>query len=272
MQNNWIFDYFDYRQVLERQIEKEKEARGYRTLMARAAGCQPAYLSQVLSGKVQLTPEQASGLCDFWRLSELEGDYFLTLVHLGRSGREGLNDRLTRKLYRLRTQYEDGKASSIQVEKETYEREKALFYYLDWVASAVHLCLMIPGYDRPGSIARRLRVDEGVILNTLRTLEDLGIARKMDSGWSHTAKTLHTADESLFAPHHHRNWREKAAEYYRHGRLVSNLHYTSVYCLDRQTFTKIRQELSRVIEASRRSAIPAPEETIACMNVDWFEI
>jgi hypothetical protein len=272
MQNNWIFQLHTYRKVLTHQLTKEGKGRGYRSLMARAAGCQPAYLSQVLAGAVHLTPEQASGLCDLWQFLELEADYFLTLVHLGRSGQPGLTQRLEGKLQRLREQKAEQGVDSVQSEKQTYDREKALSYYLDWVPSAVHLCLMVPGHDHPGAIARRLKLDDGIALMTLQALEALGIARNAGARWILTSKSLHTADESLFAPHHHRNWREKAIEYFRYGRLSKNLHYTSVYCLDRDAFLKIRQELSQLIETSRRLAIPAAEETLTCMNIDWFEI
>jgi uncharacterized protein (TIGR02147 family) len=272
MHNDWLFQHNTYREVLTQQLAKEGKGRGYRSLMARAAGCQPAYLSQVLAGSVQLTPDQASGLCDLWQFLELEADYFLTLVHLGRAGQPGLTHRLEGKLQRLKEQHAEQKVGSVQAENQKYDREKALHYYLDWVPSAVHLCLMIPGHDHPSAIARRLKLDDGIALLTLQALEALGIVRKDGARWTLTNKTLHAADESLFAPHHHRNWREKAIEYFRYGRLGKNLHYTSVYCLDHDAFLGVRQELSRLIETSRRLALPAAEETLTCLNIDWFEI
>jgi uncharacterized protein (TIGR02147 family) len=272
MDNNWIFELKSYREVLTHQLNKEGTRRGYRSLLARAAGCQPAYLSQVLAGSVQLTPEQASGLCDLWQFLEFESDYFLTLVHLGRSGQQGLTQRLERKLQRLKEEHAEQRTVSLLAENQKYDREKALLYYLDWVPSAVHLCLMIPGFNHPSAIARRLKIDDGIALLTLQALEALGIVHRDESRWILTSKTLHAADESLFAPHHHRNWREKAIEYFRYGRMSKNLHYTSVYCLDRVAFLKIRQELSGLIETSRRMALPAAEETLTCLNIDWFEI
>lgn len=272
MNNHWVFEFDDYRKALAFQVKSEDKGRGYRTILARAAGCQPAYLSQILAGSVHMTPDQASGLCDFWQLSETESDYFLTLVHLARSGQQSLKVRLKRKLQKLIEQHEGEKASGVQIEKETYNRENVLSYYLDWVPSAVHVCLMLPDCDHPAAIGRRLKIDDGTALLALKVLESLRIAKKVNSSWRLTAKTLHASDESLFAPHHHRNWREKSIEYFRKGKIENNLHYTSVYCLDKKTFQRLRAELTQLIEVSRKLALPADEETLACMNLDWFEV
>ncbi len=272
MNKNWLFKCDDYREAIQIQISREGVGRGYRTLMARAAGCQPAYLSQVLARSVHLTPEHASGLCDFWGLSELESEYFLTLVNLARSGNKRLSERLVRRLAQLKSEYEEQKPTSLKIEQHQYQKERAIFYYLNWAPSAVHLLLMIPGYDTPAAIGRRLKLDEAVVLTALRTLEELGIATRADSRWILTARTLHADDESLFAPHHHRNWREKASDYFRYGKMSANFHYTSVYSLDQKTFQEIRELFSNMVASSKRLVIPSPEETIACMNLDWFEI
>lgn len=272
MQNNWFFKASSYREILDKKLKLEGKIRGYRTLMAKAAGCQQAYLSQVLAGNVQLTPEHASGLCNFWGLDELESDYFLTLVELGRSGQQHLNQRLLRRLENIKIEHEKQKPTHLKIEGQGYQREKALFYYLDWVPSAVHMLLAVPGYDRPSAIAKHLRIPETVVVNALNVLNELGMADRDNLSWKSKASGLHAADESLFAPHHHRNWREKAIEYFRHGKIGSNLHYTSVYSLDQETFTEIRNILLKAIEASKRAVVPATEKAIACINVDWFEI
>jgi uncharacterized protein (TIGR02147 family) len=272
MQNSWIFSATDYRDAIRQHLKIDGQARGYRTLLAKAAGCQPAYLSQILTGAVHLTPEQASGICDFLKLSELESDYFLTLVYLGRAGNPGLIAKLQKKLTLIRRQHQEQKTSAIQSEEQSYPREKAVSYYLNWMPSAIHLLLMLPDFQSPAQIARRLKISEDQTIKILRELQELGIVAMKNSQWKATAKTLHAADESIFAPLHHRNWREKASDYFNHGRLGENLHYTSVHCLDEKTFAEIRELLNQAIDRSRKLTIPAPEETIACMNLDWFKI
>lgn len=268
----WIFRLTDYRKVLQRILDEDGSTRGYRTMMSQAAGCQPAYMSQVIRGTVHLTPEQASGLCELWNLNDIESDYFITLVLLGRAGSKGLEQRLLRKLEKLREQHEKEKGTELRGTDTGYSREKALAYYFDWIPSAVHILLTVPGFDHPPVIAKRLCIDESVILNVLTILQELGIAKLKDGYWKTTTKSLYASDVSLFAPHHHRNWREKAAEYFRQGKLHTNLHYTSVFSLDKRAFQKIRDALDHAIKNSRQTALAAPEETISCINIDWFEI
>ena len=270
MAMDWVFTVSDYREVIRRKIVEEGDSRGYKSTLARAAGCQPAYLSQVLAESVHLTPEHGAELCDLWQLDDLEADYFLTLIHLGRSGRESLERRLKAKLKELREAHKKLKSQRPKSESRSYEKEQALHYYLDWIPAALHLYLTIPGRNTVAVLAKRTQLPESAVSKGLGILENLGIAKAQSGAWELTAKTLHASDESLFAPLHHRNWRERAIESFRAGTRAPNLHYTAVYSLDPDTFHEIRGALKKTIALSRASAIKAPEEDVACLNIDWF--
>ena len=90
-------------------LAERRNAAGFKTELARAAGCTPSYLSQVVSGKPELTPDQAVAIADFLRLGPTETEFFLILVDQSRAGTPRLKSYLQKKLEsaldsRLRTE------------------------------------------------------------------------------------------------------------------------------------------------------------------------
>src|SRR5436309_16129314 len=81
-----LFTYTSYKAYLIDRIEQNKDLRGYQSQLARAAGCQRSFLSQVLNGKFDLSREHAAELSRFWGLDPLETEYFIGLVDLARAG------------------------------------------------------------------------------------------------------------------------------------------------------------------------------------------
>lgn len=267
---SWLFEIEDYRQVLKKKIQEEGDARGYRAALARAAGCQPAYLSQVLREDVHFTLEHAAGLSDLWSFSELESEYFLTLVSLGRAGTQILADKLMKKITRLQRQHRESLKAPLS--ERLYNEEKVPLYYLDWISSAVHVVLSLSDCNTPEAIALRLKTKETATLQALTTLKELGIAEKKGKNWFLTQKTLHASDESLYSALHHRNWREKAQEYFRHGRSGDNFHYTGAFALSHEAKQEIRKKLKVLMADATKIVLPSKEETVSCLNIDWFEV
>lgn len=99
-----FFEEEDYLEIIRMQMREFGRKRGYQTQLAREAGCQVSYFSQVLSGRAQLSMEQAAGLAAFWKFDELKTDYFIALVALHRAGTQALKDKITRDIQRLRSQ------------------------------------------------------------------------------------------------------------------------------------------------------------------------
>src|SRR5687768_13356982 len=85
-----IFNFLDYKKYLKEVIRENRGTHGYKTRLAKAAGCRSSYLSQVLHGNFDLSPEHALGLANFWGLSTTEKDFFIQLVHLARAGTKEL--------------------------------------------------------------------------------------------------------------------------------------------------------------------------------------
>ena len=88
-----FFDNTNYRDVIRLKIKENDSVRGYQSRLAESAGCHSSYLSQVLKGQVNLTPDQGMAFCEFWNFDELHSDFFLSLLNLERAGTERLKNK-----------------------------------------------------------------------------------------------------------------------------------------------------------------------------------
>jgi uncharacterized protein (TIGR02147 family) len=264
-----LLDAKDYRSFLLEVVAEEGKERGYRKRLADQAGCQPAYLSQVLKGNVELTPEQAERLCGFWQLGDAEGEIFLTLVLLGRAGSPGLRQRLQRNLETLKEQWKKSDATFLQPDLSASDR--ALLYYSRWTYSAVHVLLTVPNLRTVEALTKHLNLEKNEILEALNRLEQIGLAEKDGTKWKVKQMSLHAPQGAAAADIHHRNWRVRAMERSEAGGGTA-VRYTSVHTLSAADLGRVREILDKAIRETREVIEPSPEEKGACLLVDYFEL
>ncbi len=135
-----VFQHNDYRQVIDEWIQSESD-RGAKGRLAKAAQCSPSWITRVLTGNVQLTPDQALGIALYLELAENEIDYFLYLVDLERAAHPQLQQRIRKKLDSLKSEARYLR-SSVHTESEISDAD-IMKYYSSWVYSAVHVFCMI---------------------------------------------------------------------------------------------------------------------------------
>jgi hypothetical protein len=51
-----------------------------------------------------------------------------------------------------------------------------------------------------------------------------------------------------------------------------SFHYTGVHSLSHADHQRLRKELIQFLEKFHREIVPSPEETISCLNLDFFEV
>src|SRR4051812_39392801 len=133
-----IFQYRDYKAYLTDFLAHLKR-RGALTELARCAGCTHSYLSQVLRGKPNLTPDQALAATEFLQLSGREAKYFLQLVLFARAASPALRKHFTTELEALA---EDGLRLKVAVASRAggeITREDRDAYYEGCLLPSVHI-------------------------------------------------------------------------------------------------------------------------------------
>lgn len=264
-----LFASNDYVKFLRAMIEHQKKERGYRKQLAECAGCQQAYLSHVLSGNAQLTPEHAEALCRFWDLRPLESEFFFQLVQFKRAGTPALRERFGKRLAEIRAEWE--KESDTYSKPNAGDIDRASVCYRTWKHSAVHILLTVPQMQKPQNLAKALQLDGEEVLEILNDLASAGLALATESGWQSTQAQIHTTQKDFFAEVHHRNWRLRALEARRHS-SHKQIRYTMLHTLSSADYAKVCELIEQLIQDSRAVIEPSREELGACMILDYFPL
>lgn len=264
-----LFEYTSYKVYLRDLIGAHKGQRGYQSGLARAAGCQPSYLSQVLGGKVDLLPEHGVGIAEHINLNELEADYFFLLLQLGRAKSKMLNDFIEKRLSRIRetTKTVLVRSSEIQIASKEIE----LFYYTSWYWSAVHIATSIESLQTASALAAHFRLPLEKIRKILMRLADCHLVREESEKWIYQNGAGYLTRDSLMTELNHTHWRNKALLDIQTD-TGEALHYTSLFSMSKDDVVKLREFFIDVIDRTRQQALPSHPEVLQCILIDSFTV
>jgi uncharacterized protein (TIGR02147 family) len=262
-----IFRHKTYHAILQEWIAHEK-SKGPRLQLARAAGCNPSWLTRVLADEVQLTPDQAAGIADYLHLTDDETDYFLLLVDLERAATPLLKRWIQRKLTELSR--ESRKLRSALKGESAVSQENAIKYYSSWIYAGVHVACMIK-VQSPSEVAKLLNLSESRVGRVIKELRDMGLVTSESEGFIAVSKGVHLPAGSDHGNSGHAIWRQKVIQYFQEGG-GEGLHYSGVHCLSRADIDRIQELLKSAVLNCREVITDSPSETLAVMCVDWFEL
>lgn len=265
-----VYDHSDYKSYLKSIIEENQEVRGYQTKLASAAGCQRAYISQVLRGIAHLTPDQAVALCQYWNFDETQTDYYLELVSLARAGTQLLRDKILRRIHTIRSSIS---AVETRINRSEYlATEDQYIYYSSWHWAAVHVLSSIPSFQSATSISERLSMRTQAVEKTLHELHRMGVLNKNKNGlWSPAKKNLFLPRTSQMTHMNHTNWRLMALSDV-HTDSGDSIHYSTLHALSKDDIRRLKTLLLNFIDDSKRIVEHSPEEEMVCVNCDLFVV
>jgi len=266
-----IFEYDDYKEILQLKVAENRGKTGYKSRLARAAGCPSSFISQVLHSHVQLSLDHALGIARFWQLNSLQNDFFLTLVTMVRASTPELKRYLGEKLEKIKDESQDISAHLQEPSIETENQQWT--YYSFWYYAAIHMLLTIPEYRTVANISKKLKMPTFLIKKVLQDLSNMGLAKNEASEWSATESSLHLPKRSAVSSINHLIWRQKISSYLSERPMDEDqFHYTGVFTLSRADFERIRTVLIDTIANVRKRIIESPEEELVCLSCDWFQI
>lgn len=264
-----IYLHQDYKAYLSAVIENAEPKHGFISRLAKAAGCQRSYLSQVMNTHVQLTPDHGLAIAQFLKLDEKETDFFLMLLDLARAGTPLLRRRLLTKVEKT---IKDRKNLAKRVEAKTIEASAAESrYYSSWHWMAIHLALAIPQYQTVQALAARLSLSEATIESALGELLKMGYVENQSELWHYRGSNLHLSRESPSVTIHHNNWRQRAVM----DSAIStddSVHYTSVLAMSVRDIERLKERALAFIDESRALAGPSESEELVSFCLDLFKV
>jgi uncharacterized protein (TIGR02147 family) len=263
-----IFNYLAYKEFIKELIATAA-TRGFQGKIAKAAQCQPAYLSRILNSEAHLTLEQALGIADFLSLNEIESDYLLGLVSYARAGTPRLQAKLKKHLQKIKNDQEN--LNRRYQTTELGDGVKEGVYYSSWHWAAVHIATGIPGLQTSKSLAERLALPERTVLQSLETLKNMNLVRQQDGRWIYNSGQLHLSRESMMTAMNHSHWRYRALQDCQDPHS-EGLHYSVVYSHSHKAFEPIKDLLLRAVDESRKLIQASEDEDLSVMCIDHFRL
>ena len=264
-----VFEFKHYREYLLSRLGKQGTRTGFRQKAAQAMGCHNTYLSQVLSGKIDLSLEYAEALNEFFNHSKSEAEFFILLVLSARAGSTKLQKRFEEQIKQQlskRLVIKDRMGEIEQISDNDRER-----FYSHWIYGALHVLVSIAKFQTIESLSEALGLRESSIRAELDFLRRIGIIKFEKSKFRVGSKSIHVAADSPSITKHHLNWRYHTIEnLFRSD--ADDLHFSSVVTLDADAVTEVRKVLLRALEKNRSVITAAKEEVAYVMNFDFYKL
>lgn len=266
-----VFETTDYRQYLFEALGGNKRT-GKRQKLSEYLGCQSAHLSQVFSGKNNLSLEFALKTSVFLNLNDFESDYFINLVHIGNSGTLDLKNYYLQKNLEIKKNALDIKKSLKSKSTELSPINQAT-YYSDALYALIHVAVSLPHIKTASDLKSLLNIEfEEInrILNFLKSIDliEVNSNGELTTGRSHT----YLDKKSPLLKNHHFNLRRHAKEKISKGLVDHNIHYATYYTISKKDFEVIRKKIVELIDENIKIAQPSSEEILCCNVIDFFEI
>lgn len=264
-----VFDVKTHLEYLHECLRPQPNGRGLKKRLAEYLNIQPAFLSQILSGRYDLTLEQADATNLFFDHSPDESDFFILLVNRDRASTPSLRkyfDVKVQNVLRKRLEFVERVGKKHEVSQEAQN-----IYYSSWIYAAIHIGSAIPEFCTQTGIAKAL----GLPLDlTGKTLDFLVANRLLKKDGNRYEITDHWIRIERASPHiikHHSHWRAKAIQNLE-LQNEEELHFSGVYAIDKKAMLKIKDQTLTFIKQQMRDIEPATEERLVVFNIDWFSL
>lgn len=265
-----VLDYTDYKAYLSDKLELlSKTERGSKKKAAEFIGCQASYLSQILTGKPDLTLDQAHKLNQFFLHDKIESKHFIYLVELGKATTKELREFLLEQIQELQQSRFDLKKRLKKTDQISDEAMNK--YYSTWFYSAIHIALAVPELQNARSIAKKFNLPEEMVASVIQFLEECGLVEKEQGTYKFTKMRIHLDRNSDFIQRHHINWRSQTLQSVEKN-LPDDLHFSTVFAISKSDFKNIKEIFIQAIESARAIIRPSESEEVYAITMDVFKV
>ncbi|MGK5084474.1 DUF4423 domain-containing protein [Bdellovibrionota bacterium FG-1] len=264
-----LFDFNHYRDYLIAQMNQETLQKGGRARLARHLQCQTSFVSQVLSGKSQLSLEHALKTSEFFRHTAEESQFFMLLVQKDKAG--------SKELERFFQAQADAILQKRQLVKERIGVKNELglddqvTYYSAWWYGAIHILSALPGTQTSEAIIERLGLAPELVEKGLRFLIQRGLVKEKGGKLSIGTGRIHLGTSSPLLPRHHSNWRVKALSAIESPK-GQPLHYSALFGISRVDAERIRSMMLQLLQDIEPIVEKSPEQAPFAVLMDFFEV
>jgi uncharacterized protein (TIGR02147 family) len=264
-----LYSFESYRAVLRHWMDHVAQ-RGGQKRLADGAGCLPSYLSQVMAGTAELTPDQAYGMAGVMGFDRDGTDFFVLLAHKERAAAKSFREYLERNIAEIKKRKQQ--MSERLNPSRVLSGDDQARYYAAWFYSAIHALTSVPECQTVKDLEKRLRLSSDIIERAVSDLERMELVRRDGAKVIALARDIHAASTSALNYSYHFVWRSIANQRMQETQPGQNVHYTALYGISRADVQKIKSLCYEFIQNSRDIVGPSKEETVAALGIDFFEL
>lgn len=179
-----VFTETDYRKILKTAVSERKKIAPKCNFqhLADAMRVQKSYLSRVVNGSANLSPDQLFLVCEYFEFDEKQRDYVFLLLEYARCGSKKYREAVLGKIRRIQARYLETK-EHLKAKSVTGNSSGSETYYLDPLHQIVHIALSIARYQSDlALLAHDLRIPVERLLSAVQKLEQLGIISREKNG------------------------------------------------------------------------------------------
>ncbi len=264
-----IFEFNSYSIYLNSWITSQGRAGyGIKGRMGKALEVSSTFISLMLKWEKLLTPDQASEMCDFLGLSDLESEYLHLLAEHERAGKIRYKEKIKKKIFALKEQA-NKIGRRVHRHKELTDEQKAI-YYSTWLYTGIRNLSAVPEYNHSNDIAKKLNLDPSLVNKVVKFLIENELCEEKDGKISYGPASLHVDKDSPFVNKHHQNWRLQGIQKME-NRRDRDLFFTSPMSVSKETAAQIQKMIPQFIQEVMKIVGPSPSEITTCLNIDWYE-
>jgi len=265
------FEFKDYKLYLK-EVERRRplKGRGFRADLARAAGCQTAYVSQVLNGRANFSLEQAHSVSKLLLHDREEDRFFILLVEYGRAGTQGLRAHFLEQMEEL-VQRQLNLKDRFKI-KEVLSLEDQTTYYSEWAYAAIHIAVTISKLSTALALAEFFQLPLHKVEKILHFLLSTRlISQPRPHEFQIGTGRIHLGKDSPLISKHHANWRLQAMNSFERE-SERDLHFTSVVSVSQEDALQIKARFVKEIDAYNAIVKDSKEDTMYCLSLDFFSL
>jgi uncharacterized protein (TIGR02147 family) len=262
-----IVDFEDYKNCLKFLLERPGS--GPKAGLARAMGCQPAYLSRVLNGDGELSLEQMDAACRHFVLGPSESAYMIALVGENRASTSHLKSYWRKQMAEQREQFTH-LHGRMDLEDSLSEKD-TLTYYGSWHYTAIHMATSIPSLQTVPAICNYLSLPESVVRGALDFLIKTGLVDNRKGAFVISDRNIHLDRHRMMTNKHHANWKMKSIETL-NAPESNAIHYTGIVSLSPEDAKTLKNIILRSVQKVREVVRDSSEEILGCYSFEFFEI
>lgn len=267
MQKSGVFDFKHYRDYLKVRLTTSGPNRGLRAKLAAKMGTVPSFISRVLAGDLDLSPEHIPPVNQLLQHTAEESHYFTLLVLEARAGTKDLENYYLDQMRELKEK-RNVFLERVKVSEKVSNADQAK-YYSHWHFSVIHMLVALPAYASREAISKRLDLPLAAVSSALEELIGMGLVENKGGRYGIGKKRIHLEKNSPWIAQLHSHYRQRAL-YRLAAPEKSDLHFTLAMGVSKEFIEEYRKRILDLVTEFESKMLAAKEEEVYALNIDLF--